>query len=131
PKSIVDDILTVSKLDSNLLVITPVPSQPVEIIRRAVKMFDPELQAKGIVMIREVHPSLEQMRIDWVMLDPSRVLQILINLITNAIKFTAGVPKRAITVAVSYIPTKATNQAASLTLNDDWGDGEIVYIRFQ
>lgn len=145
-KSIVDDILTVSKLDSNLLVITPVPSQPVEIIRRAVKMFDPELQAKGIVMIREVHPSLEQMRIDWVMLDPSRVLQILINLITNAIKFTAGVPKRAITVAVSvcsdppmkmnipgfqYIPTKATNQAANLTLNDDWGDGEIVYIRFQ
>lgn len=37
-KSIVDDILTVSKLDSDLLVISPSPVQPVAIARQAVKM---------------------------------------------------------------------------------------------
>jgi PAS domain S-box-containing protein len=79
-KSIVDDILTVSKLDSNLLVITPVPAQPIEVVKRAVKMFDPELQAKDIQMVCEAHPSFKFFNVDWVTFDPSRVLQILINL---------------------------------------------------
>ncbi|PKS05150.1 hypothetical protein jhhlp_008517 [Lomentospora prolificans] len=142
-KSIVDDILTVSKLDSNLLVISPIPSQPIEIVRRAVKMFDPELQVKDIRMICEVDPSFQHMSIDWVMLDPSRVLQILINLVTNAIKFTTGAPIRVITVSVSvsrdpplrtdipgfqYVPTKANNSAVH---TEDWGAGEVVYLSFQ
>lgn len=37
-KSIVDDILTVSKLDSNLLLITPIPVQPAAIVHRAMSM---------------------------------------------------------------------------------------------
>jgi PAS domain S-box-containing protein len=37
-KSIVDDILTVSKLDSNLLLITPIAVQPTAIIHRAMNM---------------------------------------------------------------------------------------------
>ena len=38
-KSIVDDILTVSKLDSNLLRITPIPSQPIIVVQRSMAMF--------------------------------------------------------------------------------------------
>ena len=89
-KSIVDDILTVSKLDSNLLLITPVPVQPVAIIRRAMSMFKPEVQAKDIEFSFHLHESLQLLDVDWVNLDPSRLLQITVNLITNAIKFTAG-----------------------------------------
>lgn len=143
-KSIVDDILTVSKLDSNLLVITPVPSQPEAILRRAVKMFDPELQAKDIRVIHKTSPSYGRLAVDWVNIDPSRVLQILINLMTNAIKFTAPSNKRVITVDVSasetppstievpgfqYVPSHAgvMNPASS----DEWGKGEILYVRFQ
>lgn len=33
-KGIVDDILTISKLDSNLLLITPLPIQPVRIVKQ-------------------------------------------------------------------------------------------------
>ena len=33
-KSIVDDILTISKLDSNLVLITPVPVRPVKILQQ-------------------------------------------------------------------------------------------------
>lgn len=150
-KSIVDDILTVSKLDSNLLVITPVPSQPEAILRRAVKMFDPELQAKDIKVVHKTSSSYGELAVEWVTIDPSRVLQILINLMTNAIKFTAPSDHRVITVRVSasrtppntidevppefqYVPSHAggvVNPASSSSEGDDWGEGEILYVRFQ
>jgi PAS domain S-box-containing protein len=38
-KSIVDDILTVSKLDSNLLLITPEPTRPVAVVEHAMSML--------------------------------------------------------------------------------------------
>ncbi|KAK7959013.1 uncharacterized protein PG986_003867 [Apiospora aurea] len=156
-KSIVDDILTVSKLDSNLLVITPTPAQPTEVLRRAVKMFEPELQAKDIQMVTraDADDSLRALGVDWATFDPSRVLQILINLVTNAIKFTAAAERRVITVSVSaskenpssspsaeadarragapsgfkYIPIRTPNPGHPV--GEDWGDGEIVYLRFQ
>jgi len=77
-QAIVDDILTVSKLDSNLLMITPVTVKPVEIAKQAVKMFDAELQSKDLRVVFESHPSLQELKIEWMALDPSRVLQILV-----------------------------------------------------
>jgi PAS domain S-box-containing protein len=84
-KAIVDDILTVSKLDSNLLTITPVPVQPVDVVKRAMTMFRAEMQSKKIESKFVAHEQLEKLGIDWVLLDPSRLLQIIINLITNAV----------------------------------------------
>lgn len=40
-KSIVDDILTVSKLESNLLRITPIPAQPIIVVQRSMAMLAP------------------------------------------------------------------------------------------
>lgn len=142
-KAIVDDILTISKLDSNLLVITPIPTQPKAILQRAVKMFEPELQAKDIKVIFEPHSSYQELEVDWVTMDPSRVLQILINLMTNAIKFTAPSEKREITVVVAasltppeddipgfqYVPRHSANTPLHNTDEDE--TGSIIYIRFR
>ncbi|KXJ88563.1 hypothetical protein Micbo1qcDRAFT_166624 [Microdochium bolleyi] len=143
-KSIVDDILTVSKLDSNLLMITPTAAQPIQVVKRALKMFDPELQAKEIQMKCEVLDTFEELGVDWVIFDPSRILQILINLVTNAIKFTAASTKRAITVSVGvtreaplfsaipnfmYIPPRSQN--SDVTNAEGWGDGEQLFLRFK
>jgi signal transduction histidine kinase len=43
-KSIVDDILTVSKLDSNLLRITPIPAQPIVVVQRSMAMLATSIQ---------------------------------------------------------------------------------------
>ncbi|CAM1512004.1 Fc.00g095170.m01.CDS01 [Cosmosporella sp. VM-42] len=143
-KSIVDDILTISKLDSNLLLITPVACQPASILRRILKMFDPEVQAKGIKLTLEVQPSYRELAVEWVAIDPSRVFQILINLMTNAIKFMASSEKREITVAVGasldapdgsdtpgfqFVP--ATAGMSNITSSEDWGPGEALYVRFR
>ncbi|KAF2639814.1 aerobic respiration control sensor protein arcB [Massarina eburnea CBS 473.64] len=140
-KSIVDDILTVSKLDSNLLCITPVAVQPVNVVLRAMNMFKPESQAKDIDFQFHADPSLQELNVEWVNLDPSRILQIIVNLITNAIKFTQGSPRRVISIRLSasldqpkiqnktfeYVPTRI--ELIDITAGDDWGNGELLYIR--
>jgi CheY-like chemotaxis protein len=99
-KRIIDDILTLSKLDADLLYITPIEVQPALVVQNALKMFDAELQKADLTLRFVVDESYKKLSVDWVKLDPSRVLQIFINLITNAIKFTQTEEKRQIIVKV-------------------------------
>jgi len=78
-KRIVDDVLTLSKLDSALLMVTPVDVQPLAVVQRALKMFEGELQNADIQLKFVVDPSIKTLGIDWVKCDPSRVLQVLIS----------------------------------------------------
>jgi len=74
-KRIVDDVLTLSKIDSALLMVTPVDVQPLVVVQRALKMFEGELHTADIQMNFIVAASFKKLGIDWVRFDPSRVLQ--------------------------------------------------------
>lgn len=87
-KRIVDYILTISKLDSGLLVMAPIDSQPEFVAKHPVKIFEGEARAAGVDMQFVVEDSYCELGVDWASLDPTRLLQVLIKLITNAIKFT-------------------------------------------
>jgi len=85
-QNLVDDVLALSKLDSNLLVITPVPRRPHGIVEEVIQMYENEMEGKGIQCDFEVKQGYRECGFEWFELDPARVKQVLINLLTNAIK---------------------------------------------
>jgi signal transduction histidine kinase len=63
-KRIIDDILTLSRLDSNLLLVSPEPSQPIHLVRSALKMFESELKRAGTKLEVVEEESLETLNVD-------------------------------------------------------------------
>ncbi|KAF2854449.1 aerobic respiration control sensor protein-like protein arcB [Plenodomus tracheiphilus IPT5] len=142
-KTIVDDVLTMSKLDSGLFVMTPVNVQLESIARDAVRMFEGEAKAADVGLEFQLEDSFRTIDVNDVSLDPTRVLQILINLITNAIKFTRLEDKRHIIISLGLsLETPLFNKdghvrfvrssevAEAQTLQADWEKGEVVYVIF-
>ncbi|KAH4933297.1 hypothetical protein HBI88_052490 [Parastagonospora nodorum] len=139
-KRIVDDILTLSKLDSKLLVISPITVQPDALLQDSYKMFKEEANKARVSLRVHSDASLKDLQIDYAILDPSRVLQVLINLLTNAIKFTRTQPVRKVGVIMSatrepagrsgieYVPQKALSQ--DFLDEQEWGSGEVFYLHF-
>ncbi|KAH0340028.1 histidine kinase, partial [Aureobasidium melanogenum] len=141
-KCIVDDILTLSKLDSSLLVITPDKVHPPTLIEKSLKMYEAELARADIEAKLVIEQSYVDAQLNYVMLDPSRVLQVIINLLTNGIKFTRDCPTRKLSVylsafeqppvggqrSVSFIEPRP--RQSSLSTSPEWGPGGEVYIQF-
>lgn len=142
-RHIVDDILTISKLDSGLLVITPVDAQPESLVKHAVKMFEAEAKAASVELSSTIDQSYRDMELTYVSLDPTRLLQILINLLTNAIKFTRLETTRSVSVVLSASKMMPQSSEEGIQfmeeklveedrhLKDDWKQAEdIVFLQF-
>lgn len=123
-RHIVDDILTISKLDSGLLVITPVDAQPEGLVEHAVKMFEAEANAARVDLSFSIDQSYRDLGLDWVSLDPTRLLQILINLLTNAIKFTRLESTRRVTVVLRASVAMPTSVPGGIQFNEEKLVGE-------
>ena len=94
-KSIADDILVASKLSSSLMALSPTVCQPELETKEVIQMFKAQAANESIGLSLTLDASYS---ITWAFCDAPRVKQILINLLTNAMKFTKGRPKRCIEV---------------------------------
>ncbi len=104
--TLINDILDLSKVESGKLDLELVETEPESVVRIAVEMLYHHARSKGLRLAAEIDPHLpKSLRIDG-----SRVRQLLVNLIGNAIKFT---PSGEITVLASWIePTTDTGALA-------------------
>lgn len=77
-----NDLLDFSKLEAGRLVIRPQPTGLRALGRKALELLEPQADAKGLKLVHEDGP-------DWtLMVDGPRLNQILVNYLSNAVKFS-------------------------------------------
>jgi PAS domain S-box-containing protein len=134
-KRIVDDVLTLSRLDSRMVEVTPTAVSPVEVIQTSLKMFDTELASNNIRAEFRIDQSYRDLGIELALLDPARLQQVIINLLTNAIKFIQKQEERSIVITLAASKEACQSQICGIeflpeetehdiTDKPEWGTGE-------
>jgi signal transduction histidine kinase/CheY-like chemotaxis protein len=80
---LLNDILDLSKIEAGRLELDPVPFDVREVLEDAVRIVAPRA-AEGVEVLCDVRPSVPSRLVG----DPSRLRQVLVNLVGNAVKFT-------------------------------------------
>ena len=81
---ILNDILDFSKLDSGRMELEETPFSPATLTQNPVSLLGPKANAKGLTLVAACDDGLP----DAVLGDAGRIRQALINLVSNAVKFT-------------------------------------------
>jgi len=84
--AIINDILDFSRIEARKLALESAPFQPREIVDGVVELLRPKADKKGLRLERLIDENIPAALYG----DPLRLRQILINLVNNAIKFTAA-----------------------------------------
>ncbi len=97
---LLNDILEMSKIEAGALRLSPAPMAPRAVVESALAFFAGQAQATGIGLVLRLAPALPAR----LRLDAGRVRQILTNLLSNALKFTA---QGTVTVEIAVDPGEA------------------------
>jgi signal transduction histidine kinase/ActR/RegA family two-component response regulator len=82
---ILNDILDLSKLEAQQVVLESIAFEPVRLVGDTLALLSPRALEKHLALASEVDPAVPP----WLEADPTRIRQVLINLVGNAVKFTA------------------------------------------
>ncbi|KAK1915271.1 hypothetical protein P3342_003078 [Pyrenophora teres f. teres] len=141
--TLVDDILSFSKLDSMMLSLVPRQTRPKWEFSQALRVFHSEFKAKNIDFHYAMDVSFEEQNVDTVVADLNRMKQVLVNLITNAIKFTSRKNgERKIIVSMGASMKRPTSYPPNViyfseekeafhldsTMTSEWGAGAAMYL---
>ncbi|WP_157084662.1 ATP-binding protein [Sphingomonas pituitosa] len=83
-RALVDDILDVAKIESGNLSVDPVPMDFRTLAEEVARLWTDPAQAKGLAFDVRLEDAP-----GWIVSDPSRLRQLLFNLLSNALKFTS------------------------------------------
>ena len=82
--NVINDILDLSKIEAGKMELVYEVYNPRKLVEEVVQMYQPQAMKKGIKIFAEIDRDIP----DKAVADPFRVKQILINLVSNAVKFT-------------------------------------------
>ncbi|MCJ2047838.1 PAS domain S-box protein [Methylobacterium sp. J-078] len=107
--TIVNDILDFSKIEAGHLTIEALPFSLLALIEGCRELSAETLQDRPVAFSIAIAPDVP----DWVLGDPTRLRQVILNLITNAIKFT---PQGTVTLRASWLRDPAENRRSRARL---------------
>jgi signal transduction histidine kinase len=84
--TILNDILDLSKIEAGKLEIETIPMDLPDLASRVHELWIEAASAKGVRLLNEIDPLMPT----WVAGDPTRLRQVMTNLVSNALKFTAA-----------------------------------------
>lgn len=113
---VVNDILDISKMESGKLEIRKVPTELSRVVSSVIDMMKVKADEKNLRLAREFWGSFPHQ----VLIDEGRVRQILVNLISNAIKFTN---EGQVTVVVGCSPSRDQDSVDFEIIVRDTGEG--------
>jgi PAS domain S-box-containing protein len=82
--TIINDILDFSKIESGRLELEYIPFDLPSLVEETLDLFAPLATSRGLDLAYRIDPSLPP----WIELDPTRLRQVIANLVNNAVKFT-------------------------------------------
>ncbi len=82
--TLLDDLLDLTKLDVGRLRLVEEPFDPADLVRRQIALVKSEAVDRGLSLELTIDPTIP----DQVLGDPARVRQVLLNLLSNALRYT-------------------------------------------
>ena len=108
---ILNDVLDFSKLDANAMTFEKAPFSPGALLQDVTGLLGPRAKAKGLALVAETDPGVPA----GLMGDAGRIRQVLLNLVSNAVKFTdAG----SVTVRASCVGRDAGGATVEWSIAD-------------
>ncbi len=109
--TVINDILDYSKIEAGKLELEWIDMDLRRILDDVAHLLAFQAQAKGLELITTVDPAVP----DWVIGDPGRLRQVLLNLGTNAIKFTSA---GEISITLTLVATESNESVIRCDVSD-------------
>jgi signal transduction histidine kinase/CheY-like chemotaxis protein len=108
---ILNDILDLSKLSAGKLIIEKLPINIQQLLIDSIAIFDSQAQKKGLYLTFITDPKIKLSLLG----DPTRITQVINNLVSNAIKFTS---KGMVTISVEISQETEDMQSLKFCVSD-------------
>jgi two-component system, sensor histidine kinase len=109
---IINDILDLSKIEAGKLSLEKIAFEPKEVIKRAIQVLIHKAEEKGLALGNSYFDD----RVSPVLMgDPYRLNQVMLNIITNAIKFTE---KGSVDIQLFVVKNTKTSQTIKVDIRD-------------
>jgi PAS domain S-box-containing protein len=108
---LINDILDLAKVDSGKMTFEKVPFKLGVSLSAMIHLFDVKCQEKNILLIKEYDSNIPEVLLG----DPVRLHQIILNLVSNAVKFTS---EGKIVVSVKLIEDKSDSVIIEFAVSD-------------
>ncbi len=114
--TIINDILDFSKIESGKLELEHMPFDLALCVEEAFDLFALQASSKKLELTYHMEPGVPA----WIISDATRLRQIIVNLINNAVKFT---PSGSISIVISTLPSDTPNMQKLEFVVHDTGIG--------